>query len=147
MAVGNFAHLAEFDPALAALGRFSERYFFEDPNTSLLKTRQFAERFTLIIGETLGVDLERTETFSEMLRVLQVDRAAPHEILDILHRLRKTGNRAAHDLHGERREAFDAIKLCHQLGVWMRAVRTGAPKLTIAFKPPRIEEDASPDYA
>ncbi len=25
----------------------------------------------------------------------------------------------------------------------MRAVRTGAPKLTIAFKPPRIEEDAS----
>jgi type I restriction enzyme R subunit len=36
----NFAHLQEHDAQLLRLGMLAERYFPEDPNTSLLKLRQ-----------------------------------------------------------------------------------------------------------
>ena len=61
----------------------------------------------------------------------------------MLHRLRRYGNAAAHDAAGERRDAFEAIKLCHRLGVWWRATSTGNPKLTIAFIPPRPARDGT----
>ena len=38
---------------------------------------------------------------------------------------------------GERRAAFEAVKLCHRLGVWLRATATNQPGLTMAFVPPR----------
>jgi type I restriction enzyme R subunit len=39
----NFAHLQEHDEQLLRLGMLAERYFPDDPNTSLLKLRQLAE--------------------------------------------------------------------------------------------------------
>lgn len=78
---------------------------------------------------------------------IQVDGAAPREVLDVLHRVRRYGNAAAHDAAGERRDAFEAIKLCHRLGVWWRATSTGNPKLTIAFIPPRATPDGSAELS
>ena len=40
----NFAHLREIDEPLAVLATHAERYFVDDANTALIKTRQFAER-------------------------------------------------------------------------------------------------------
>ena len=39
----NFAQLQEHDEQLLRLGMLAERYFPDDPNTCLLKLRQFAE--------------------------------------------------------------------------------------------------------
>jgi type I restriction enzyme R subunit len=39
----NFAHLRPYDEQLFRLGSLAERYFPEDPNTSLLKLRQLGE--------------------------------------------------------------------------------------------------------
>jgi len=39
----NYAHLQEHDVQLLRLGMLAERYFADDPNTSLLKPRQLAE--------------------------------------------------------------------------------------------------------
>ena len=142
-AVGNFAHLKEFDPPLAALGGFAEHYFTEDANTAIIKTRQFAERLARVVAERSGVELKPDEAFVEILRALQFTGSAPREILDILHRLRKSGNTAVHDMQGERRGAFDALKLCHRLGVWLRATITRQPTLTIAFVPPAPRQDDS----
>lgn len=46
----NFEHLNEFDGALPALGGFAERCFVDDANTALIKTRQFAERLSVIVA-------------------------------------------------------------------------------------------------
>ena len=97
----------------------------------------------MLIAESAGVAGRTTAGFVDVLRCIQVDGAAPREVLDVLHRVRRYGNAAGHDAAGERREAFEAIKLCHRLGVWWRATSTGNPKLTIAFIPPR----AAPDEA
>ncbi len=39
----NFAILADHDPLLVKYAAQAERYFADDPNTSLIKLRQFAE--------------------------------------------------------------------------------------------------------
>ena len=41
----NFAFLAEHDEQLVRLAALAERYFADDPNTSLIKLRQFSENF------------------------------------------------------------------------------------------------------
>ncbi|WP_420392111.1 type I restriction-modification system endonuclease [Acuticoccus sp.] len=141
--IGNFAHIEEFDPSLAFLGARAEAYFADDPNTALIKTRQFAERLAAVVAERSGIELSPGEAFVDTLRKIQSASILPRELIDALHRIRKAGNTAVHDLHGERREAFDALKLCHRLGVWLRASVTNKPDLTIAFVPPPARADDS----
>ncbi|WP_136685479.1 type I restriction-modification system endonuclease [Falsirhodobacter xinxiangensis] len=141
----NFDHLLEIDRPLAILATHAERYFVDDANTALIKTRQFAERLANFIAENAGVAPEGEPTFSDTLRVIRRDSLVPNEILDVLHRLRLDGNSAVHGYKGERRLAFEAVKLCHRLGVWLRASVTGNPKLTMAFVPPRLASDDSAD--
>ena len=46
----NFAHLQEHDEQLLRLGMLAERYFPDDPNTSLLKLRQLAELLAQLVA-------------------------------------------------------------------------------------------------
>ena len=46
----NFSHLDEIDAPLAMLGSHAERYFVDNANTALIKTRQFAERLTQVVA-------------------------------------------------------------------------------------------------
>jgi len=137
----NFDHLKEIDPPLAILASHAETYFVEDANTALIKTRQFAERMARVVAENAGADVSSEDTFSDTLRSIRRDDLVPREILDILHRLRIDGNAAVHGHDGERRMAFEALKLCHRLGVWLRASSTLQPRLTMPFIPPRLAED------
>ncbi len=137
----NFDHLKEIDRPLAVLASHAERYFVDDANTALIKTRQFAERMARVVAENAGAEISCDDSFSDMLRRIRRDDLAPAEILDILHRLRIDGNTAVHGHDGERRIAFEAIKLCHRLGVWLRASVTRQSRLTIPFTPPRLAED------
>lgn len=141
----NFDHLNDIDRPLAILASHAERYFVDDANTALIKTRQFAERMARVVAESAGADVSGDDTFSGMLRSIRRDDLLPREILDILHRLRIDGNAAVHGHDGERRMAFEALKLCHRLGVWLRASATRHPRLTMPFIPPRLAEDDAPD--
>jgi type I restriction enzyme R subunit len=94
-----------------------------------------------VVAENAGADVSSEDTFSDTLRSIRRDDLVPREILDILHRLRIDGNAAVHGHDGERRMAFEALKLCHRLGVWLRASSTLQPRLTMPFIPPRLAED------
>ena len=141
----NFDHLKDIDRPLAILATHAEKYFVDDANTALIKTRQFAERMARVVAENAGADISSGDTFSDMLRSIRRDDLVPAEILDILHRLRIDGNAAVHGHDGERRMAFEAIKLCHRLGVWLRASATRQPRLNMPFIPPRLSEGDAPD--
>ena len=141
----NFDHLDEIDPPLAVLAAHAERYFVDDANTALIKTRQFAERLSVVVAEHTAIPILEGDSFADTLRRIRSEGVAPQEVLDVLHRLRISGNDAVHGYHGERREAFEAIKLCHRLGVWLRATVTRKPNLTMAFEPPRTARDESED--
>jgi len=137
----NFSHLLEIDRPLSVLASHAERYFVDDANTALIKTRQFAERMTYFVAENAGAIQEDGDTFADTLRKIRRDGLLPSEILDVLHHLRIEGNAAVHGHSGERRLAFEAIKLCHRLGVWLRASVTNKPGLTIPFIPPNLSAD------
>jgi hypothetical protein len=52
--VTNFAFLEPHDPQLVRLGMLAERYFPDDPNTSLLKLRQFGELLAQLVAAQMG---------------------------------------------------------------------------------------------
>ena len=51
----NFVYLQEHDEPLLRLGMLAERYFPDDPNTSLLKLRQLAELLAQLVAAKVGL--------------------------------------------------------------------------------------------
>ena len=51
----NFAQLQQHDEQLLRVGMLAERYFTDDPNTSLLKLRQLAEGIAQITATYVGI--------------------------------------------------------------------------------------------
>jgi hypothetical protein len=60
---GNFGFLQVHDPQLAWLGALAERYFHDDPNTCLLKLRQFGELLAQLVAARTGLYGVREEEF------------------------------------------------------------------------------------
>jgi type I restriction enzyme R subunit len=70
----NFGFLKGHDPNLVTFGGLAERYFREDPPTSLMKLRQFAELLSKLVAAYHAVYLGERETFEDTLRRLSLDR-------------------------------------------------------------------------
>ncbi|WP_292714269.1 DUF4145 domain-containing protein [Mesorhizobium sp.] len=117
----NFDHLQSLSPELHRLGILAERFFAEDANTSLIKSRQFGEYMVKEIAALSGVyDAASRESTHGLLRRLSTQQVLPREVADIFHAVRKSGNEATHDLAGSPAEALAALKFCRALGVWYR---------------------------
>lgn len=106
----NFGHLKEVSPELHRLGTLAERFFAEDANTSLIKSRQFGEYMVKEIAALSGVyDPAARETTHDLLRRLATQQVLPREVADIFHAVRKSGNEATHSLAGSPAEALAAL--------------------------------------
>lgn len=114
----NFGFLRAHDATLAGLGGLAERYFREDPSTSLMKLRQFAELMAKLIAAHHAVYSDTRGGFEETLQRLSYERILPREVADVFHRLRKLGNVAVHEAKGTHAEALSGLKLARELGVW-----------------------------
>lgn len=139
----NFGHLKEISPELHRLGTLAERFFSEDANTSLIKSRQFGEYMVKEIAALSGVyDPTARETTNDLLRRLATQQILPREVADIFHAIRKSGNEAAHSLANSPSEALSALKFCRALGVWYRRTYGRDPNFKPGpFVPPRASED------
>jgi type I restriction enzyme R subunit len=115
----NFAFLEPRDPLLHGYASRAERYFSDDPNGSLVKMRQFAEALTHATAANFGNPASTETAFIDVLRGL--DYRVPERIVNLLHDVRKLGNRATHAHADEHRDALTALKVGHQLGVWFHA--------------------------
>lgn len=106
----NFGFLVAHDPLLDHLGALAERYFAADPSTSLLKLRQFGEALAQRTAAQAGLYASTQENQLELLDRLRDRGLLPREVADLFHGLRKGGNAAAHDLHGDHREALAQLR-------------------------------------
>ncbi len=128
----NFDHLKLLSPELHRLGVLAERFFGEDANTSLIKSRQFGEYMAKEIAALSGhYDPDKRESTDVLLRRLSAQQILPREVADIFHAVRKSGNIANHNFTGSPAEALSALKFCRALGVWYRRVYGHDPQ----FKP------------
>ena len=114
----NFSFLARHDVQLVRLGALAERYFRDDPNTCLIKLRQFAEVLAQLVAANSGLYRSPDEPQVDLLRRLNLERITPREVGELFYQLRVTGNRATHDLSGTHSEALTGLKVARQLGIW-----------------------------
>jgi type I restriction enzyme R subunit len=114
----NFAFLATHEVQLVRLASQAERYFADDPSTSLTKIRQFSELLAKQVAARYGLLVHPDESQSDLLARLRNEAGLQREVLDVFHHLRKVGNSATHAFSGTHADALTALKLARQLGIW-----------------------------
>lgn len=139
----NFAHLLQHDEQLLRLGMLAERYFPEDPNTSLIKLRQLSEVLAQIVATKVGLYLSAEESQYELLRRLQDDGILPREIAQLFGEVRRSGNAATHALVGDHRTALSMLKISWQIGLWFHRTFTDPSFRSGPFIPPKPPVDES----
>jgi len=133
----NFAHLRPYDEQLFRLGSLAERYFPDDPNTSLLKLRQLGEWLAQHVASRFGVELRQEETQQQLLRRLESDGVLEREVAELFHGLRRKGNLATHDLQGDHATALKILRVAWQLGVWFHRTFGDPQFRSRPFQPPQ----------
>lgn len=139
----NFAFLKAHDEQLVRLGMLAERYFPEDPNTSLLKLRQFGELLAQLVASRTGAFESSEESQYELLGRLRDLGYLPREIAQLFGEVRRAGNAASHANAGDHREALAALKICWQLGLWYHRSVSDRGYKSGPFLPPRAPVDES----
>lgn len=139
----NFAHLREHDEQLLRLGMLAEKYFPDDPNTSLLKLRQLAELLAQLVAAKIGIYTSAEEQQFELLRRIQEQGILPRETAQLFHEVRRVGNAASHAMRGDHSMALAALKMTWQLGVWFHRTFKNPQFKSGPFIPPARPKDES----
>lgn len=116
--VSNFQFLEKKEPQLFRLGRLSEVYFQEDPNTCQIKLRQFAELSAQLASARFGLLVSANDPLNEILRRLKLECGVPRQVSDLFHTLRVQGNQAVHEIKGDHSSALSGLKIARQLAIW-----------------------------
>jgi type I restriction enzyme R subunit len=140
----NFLFLKQHDMQLVRLGALAERYFHDDPNTCLIKLRQFAELLAQLIAAKTGLYETGDESQADLLRRLRFERVLPPQVADLFHSLRILGNNAAHGVEGTLGEALNALKYARQAAIWFHRTFGNESSFNAGpFQPPAAPEDAA----
>lgn len=141
----NFGFLKRHDPRLEKLGALAEHFFRLDPNTTLIKVRQFGELLAgLVAAKTKQIPEERG-TQLDLINLLSRNGVISGEVADAFHLIRMRGNKANHDLSGSHEEALSSLKFARALGVWFHRTFSDPEFDAGPFIPPPDPEDATGD--
>ncbi len=133
----NFEFLRPHGLQLVRLAAQAEHYFRTDPNTSLIKLRQFAELLAKEVAARTGSLRSPDESFADILGVLGRAGYASRQALDLFHYLRKLGNSAVHQGQDDFATALAGLKVARELGAWFVRAYCSEPKLSLTpFVPP-----------
>ncbi|MEM6353955.1 MAG: type I restriction-modification system endonuclease, partial [Cyanobacteria bacterium P01_D01_bin.14] len=136
----NFAFLKVHSLELIRLGTLAEQYFENDPNTCLIKLRQFGEQLAQLVAAKVGLYEDPNENQFELLRRLENRGAITGQSAQLFHEIRKVGNRATHGSYGEHGAALSHLKYARLLGIWFHRSYGGAR----SFKPGPFVPPADP---
>lgn len=133
----NYSHLQAVDDQLARLGTLAEKYYADDPNTSLIKMRQFAELLAKHVATQMGTyDSEKEESQYELLRRLRDEGVLTYETYQLFGEIRRAGNIASHANQGDQATALNILKMGWQLGVWFQRTFVKSDFKAEEFIPP-----------
>ena len=132
----NFGFLASADTLLVRTAALAERYFPEDPVTSLMKLRQFGEALAQQVAARTGVFTSADEPQADLLGRLRREAGSPREVLDLFHDLRRIGNEATHQHKGDHATALTGLKIARQLAIWFHRTYTIAASSPVRFSHP-----------
>ena len=142
----NFRFLKGLDKNLFDLGKKSEEYFQDDPNTSVIKLRQFGELLSKRYAEFIGYRTEEFATQFSLLKKLEYDSKIPSKVEPLLHHIRKIGNDAAHLEIITHESALTCLKMAVKLGFWYATLISDELNFDteqFSFIPPKSPKDAT----
>lgn len=114
----NFIFLESHDPLFVQLAESAERAFSSDPNTTLIKLRQFGEAIAQHIASTYGIEFDEKTSQSDLLYRLNKELGLEPVIRELFHTLRIEGNKATHQFKTAHREALSGLKVARALAIW-----------------------------
>lgn len=143
----NFAHLEHHQPRLMQLGMLAERYFADDPNTSLLKLRQMAEAMTQLTASQSGLLVQPGESQYELLRRLRDAGVISPEMFKLFEQVRRSGNKANHALTDGHQTALGCLKIARGLSVWYYRTFADPNFIPGPFIPPTLPTGPNGDLS
>lgn len=114
----NFAFLEEHAPIFLQLTRAAEGAFSSDPNTTLMKLRQFGEALAQDLAVRVGVKFDATTSQADLLFSLGREIQLDSNIRNLFHILRVEGNKATHSFRTQHPEALDGLRVARALAIW-----------------------------
>src|SRR6202035_2080218 len=91
----NFGFLRVHDEQLVRFGMLAEKYFADDPNTCLLKLRQFGEVLAQLVASRAGLYASSEEPQYELLGRPQSQRMLPREIAGLFQKSKTRATKRA----------------------------------------------------
>ena len=136
----NFEPLRALYPELANMGGYAEHYAHSDPESALVKLRNFAERLVDCLYIKLKLERVPQSNFVDLLHNASFQTVAQPLVLDKLHLLRRLGNRGAHGEDVETSDALRCVQEAWQLARWLHVTfLSGKVDDFEAFKQPPAE--------
>jgi serine/threonine protein kinase/ABC-type phosphate/phosphonate transport system substrate-binding protein len=117
----NFSFLADISPDLDLLHCFAfqaEMYLHSDPNSCLIKIRQFGELLAQEIAARNGESIDLGESQHDLLCRLKNKGILRHRSSNLFHKIREEGNQANHSGLNDYDRALNRLKDAHQLARW-----------------------------
>ncbi len=130
----NFGFLLPLESLLLSYGAAAESSVYDDPNTALVKARQFGEAAADALITRLGLRYSGDRQVDK-LRALNQAGALTPKVHDVFDELRRVGNRAVHEHYADGRTALTMLRHCFGLGVWLHRAVTG-DRTPMAFVAP-----------
>lgn len=116
----NFEHLRPHWPDLASLAGFAESYCYSDPQSALVKLRCFGEMLVNVVYDHCQLPVYPGDNFINRLNDDNFkSMIASKAIIDKLHAIRMSGNRAAHEGKFQKQEPLWILKEAHILSYWL----------------------------
>ena len=114
----NFEFLKSYDAIFFKLISVAEEFYRVDPNTTVVKVRQFAEAMAKDIASKLGITSNEYSNQSDLIRILSYRLQLDYVIKELFHTIRKRGNEAVHEYETTLQTSVNTLKKAHQLAIW-----------------------------
>ena len=144
MTSANFQLLEARWPQLYEHATFAELYVQNDPHTSIIKLRCFAEQLVGILYRELDLPCDKNDGFFDKLRSNVFLDVVDENVLQKLHAIRILGNKAAHGKHVSFEDALSLHFDAYQIGQWLfKTYSSSFDKHYPAYTKPHLAPDSS----
>lgn len=114
----NFDFLDKDFPVLANFGRLAEKYCYNDSNSCLMKLGMIGETIVNLMFTYDRIALPVENTAINRITILFQEGLLTQDLVDILHALRKTRNKAVHDNYASVSDGKSLLQMAHSLCEW-----------------------------
>lgn len=114
----NFEFLSQEFPVLAKYGELAEKYLCSDANSCLIKLGMIEETIVNLMINYNKLHLPDDSNAVDRINMLQREGLITKDLVDILHVLRKTRNKAVHENYASISDGKSLIEMAYSLCEW-----------------------------